>query len=68
MYRGNTLKFYNFTVHKVHSDVADRKAGDSTGVTAGKSISEKGSALEVISDKADSIDYLFLFVRTINSK
>lgn len=35
MCRGNTLKFYNFTVHKVYSDVAGRKAGDSTGVTCG---------------------------------
>jgi len=31
---GNTLKFYNFAVHKVSSDVAGRKAGDSIGVTA----------------------------------
>jgi len=39
--RGNTLKFYNFTIHKVYSDVAGRKAGDSIGVTAEENLGEK---------------------------
>lgn len=37
MCRGNTLKFYNFAVHKVYPNVAGRKAGDTIGVTAEKS-------------------------------
>lgn len=41
MCRGNTLKFYNFAVHKVYSDVAGRKAGDSTGVTAEENLGKK---------------------------
>jgi len=51
---GNTLKFYNFAVHKVSSDVAGRKAGDSIGVTA-ENLEKKKKRTRVsgaISDKS----------------